>query len=149
MKSSVAIDNDVPAYGGKNGETIEEIRQNALANFGSQNRAVTTKDYQVRVLSMPPKFGAVAKSYATADGTLDNNSPASILASPNSLQEFTDLVMSFVNKPDNEEPDVASVKEDITKFLIGKTSNENEKNNPFAINLYLLAYDVNGIYRCK
>ena len=144
MKSSVAIDNDVPAYGGKNGETIEEIRQNALANFGSQNRAVTTKDYQVRVLSMPPKFGAVAKSYATADGTLDNNSPASILASPNSLQEFTDLVMSFVNKPDNEEPDVASVKEDITKFLIGKTSNENEKNNPFAINLYLLAYDVNG-----
>jgi hypothetical protein len=52
--------------------------------------------------------------------------------------------MSFVNKPDSEEPNEASVKSDITKFLVGKTSNENEKNNPFAINLYLLAYDING-----
>ena len=93
---------------------------------------------------MPSKFGGIAKAYATADGTLDNNSPASILASPNHLQEFTDLVMSFVNKPDKDEPNAASVKNDITKFLIGKTANENEKNNPFAINLYLLGYDVNG-----
>jgi hypothetical protein len=60
------------------------------------------------------------------------------------LQEFTDLVMSFVNNPDALEPSQAEVKEQITKFLVGKTSNENEKNNPFAINLYLLAYDVNG-----
>ena len=92
---------------------------------------------------MPPKFGAIAKVYAVADGTLDNNSPSSILASPNHLQEFTDLVMSFVNKPDAEEPSQAVIKEQITKFLVGKTSNENEKNNPFAINLYLLAYDIN------
>jgi translation elongation factor EF-1beta len=115
-----------------------------LANFGSQNRAVTAKDYQVRALSMPARFGGIAKAYATADGTLDNNSPSSILASPNTLQEFTDLVMSFVNKPDSEEPNTQSVKDEIQKFLIGKTSNENEKNNPFAINLYLLGYDNAG-----
>jgi len=144
MKNSIAVDNEIPAIGGKSGETINEIRQNALANFASQNRAVTSKDYQIRVLSLPSKFGSVAKAYAVADGTLDNNSPSSILASPNHLQEFTDLVMSFVNKPDSEEPNEASVKSDITKFLVGKTSNENEKNNPFAINLYLLAYDING-----
>ena len=143
-KNSVAIDNEVTAGGGRGGETVEEIRQNALANFGSQNRAVTAKDYQVRVLSMPAKFGAVAKAYAVADGTIDNNSPASILASPNNLQEFTDLVMNFVNMPDSEEPSEQSVKEDITKYLLGKTSNENEKNNPFAINLYLLGYDLFG-----
>jgi hypothetical protein len=144
IKSSLAVDNDVPAVGGRDGETLEEIRQNALATFGAQNRAVTAKDYQIRVLSMPSKYGGIAKAYATADGTLDNNSPASILASPNHLQEFTDLVMSFVNKPDKDEPNAAAVKNDITKFLIGKTANENEKNNPFAINLYLLGYDVNG-----
>jgi len=143
MKNSVAIDNEIPATGGKGPETIEEIKQNALANFGAQNRAVTAKDYQIRALTMPAKFGAIAKVYATADGKLDNNSPSSILASPNHLQEFTDLVMSFVNKPDSAEPSEAAVKEDITKFLIGKTSNENEKNNPFAINLYLLGYDSN------
>jgi hypothetical protein len=144
VKNSLAVDNEIPAVGGRGGETIEEIRQNALANFGSQNRAVTAKDYQVRALSMPARFGGIAKAYATADGTLDNNSPSSILASPNVLQEFTDLVMSFVNKPDSEEPNQQSVKQEIQKFLIGKTSNENEKNNPFAINLYLLGYDNNG-----
>jgi hypothetical protein len=142
--NSIAVDNEIPAVGGRGGETIEEIRQNALANFGSQNRAVTAKDYQVRVLSMPAKFGGIAKAYATADGTLDNNSPSSILSSPNALQEFTDLVMSFVNKPESEEPDANSVKDEIKNFLLGKTSNENEKNNPFAINLYLLGYDGNG-----
>lgn len=143
-KNSVAVDNEIGASGGRGGETLEEIRQNALANFGSQNRAVTAKDYQVRVLSMPTKFGAVAKSFAIADGKLDNNSPASILASPNALQEFTDLVMSFVNKPDGEEPTIRTVKEEIQQYLVGKTSNESEKNNPFAINLYLLGLDQNG-----
>ena len=140
-KNSIAVDNEVPATGGKGGDTIEEIRQNALANFGSQNRAVTAKDYEVRALSMPTKFGSIAKAYATADGTLDNNSPSSILSSPKALQEFTDLVMSFVEKPDNEEPDRRTIQQEIQKYLIGKTSNENEKNNPFAINLYLLGYD--------
>ena len=143
-KNSVAVDNEVPATGGKGGDTLEEIRENALANFGSQNRAVTAKDYQVRVLSMPTKYGSIAKAYATADGTLDNNSPSSILSSPKALQEFTDIVMGFVEKPDSEEPDRRSVQEELQKFLIGKTSNENEKNNPFAINLYLLGYDSNG-----
>jgi len=142
-KNSIAVDNEVPATGGKGGDTIEEIRQNALANFGSQNRAVTAKDYEVRALSMPTKYGSVAKAYATADGTLDNNSPSSILSSPKALQEFTDLVMSFVEKPDSEEPDRKSVQQEIQKYLTGKTSNDNEKNNPFAINLYLLGYDSN------
>src|SRR5210317_65901 len=142
-KNSIAVDNEVPATGGKGGDTIEEIRQNALANFGSQNRAVTAKDYEVRVLSMPTKFGSIAKAYATADGTLDNNSPSSILSSPKALQEFTDLVMSFVEKPDEEEPNRKSVQEEIKKYLLGKSSNDNEKNNPFAINLYLLGYDSN------
>ena len=110
-KNSVAVDNEVPATGGKGGDTIEEIRENALANFGSQNRAVTAKDYQVRVLSMPTKYGSIAKSYATADGTLDNNSPSSILSSPKALQEFTDIVMVFVEKPDREEPDRKAVRD--------------------------------------
>jgi hypothetical protein len=143
-KTSVAVDNEIPATGGRDGETIEEIRQNSLANFGAQNRAVTAKDYQVRVLSMPAKFGGIAKAYATADGVLDNNSPSAILSSPSALNEFTDLVMSFVEKPDSEEPDRRSIQTEIKDFLIGKTTNDNEKNNPFAINLYLLGYDSGG-----
>ena len=143
-KNSVAVDNEVPATGGKGGDTVDEIRENALANFGAQNRAVTAKDYQVRVLSMPAKFGSIAKAFATADGTLDNNSPSSILSSPKALNEFTDIVMGFVDKPDSEEPNRKSIQQELQAFLIGKTSNENEKNNPFAINLYLLGYNSDG-----
>jgi hypothetical protein len=143
-KNSLAVDNEVPAVGGRGAETLEEIRQNSLANFGAQNRAVTAKDYQVRVLSMPARYGGIAKAYASADGQLDNNSPASILASPNSLQQFTDLVMTFVEKADNEEPSSTQVKEEIKNFLVGKTDNANEINNPFAINLYLLGYNRDG-----
>jgi hypothetical protein len=144
LKNSVAVTNEIPASGGRGGETIEEIRQNALGNFGAQNRAVTAKDYQIRALSMPTKYGSVSKCYATADGKLDNNSPSSILASPKALQEFTDLVMGFVNTPDASEPTQDTVQTEIRDFLVGKTSNDNEKNNPFAINLYMLGLDGTG-----
>jgi hypothetical protein len=143
-QSSLAVDNEIPATGGRDAETLEEIRQNALGTFGSQNRAVTAKDYQIRVLAMPGKYGAVAKAYATSDGTLENNSPESILASPNTLDEFTNLVMDFINMPDNQEPNEETVQKRIKEFLTGKTSNRNELNNPFAINLYLLGYDANS-----
>ena len=90
---------------------------------------------------MPVKYGSISKAYATSDGSLDNNSPSSILASPKALNEFTDLVQSFVDKPDSEEPNREAIQEEIRQFLVGKTSNDNEKNNPFAVNLYLLGYD--------
>jgi len=145
IRNSVAVDNEVPAVGGRGGETIDEIRENALSNFSAQNRAVTAKDYQVRVLSMPARYGSITKAYATADGKLDNNSPSSILASPKHLQEFTDLVMSFVNSTSNgNKPSVSTIQTDLTNYFIGKTSNDKEKNNPFAINLYLLGYNNNG-----
>ena len=135
-KNSVAVDNEESATGGKGADTIEEIRENALANFGSQNRAVTRKDYQVRALSMPSKFGGIAKAYCASDGQLDNNSPASILEDPDSLEEFTNLALSF-----NEKSNELEVKEQLKKFLKNKTNSVNEKNNPFAINLYLLGYN--------
>jgi hypothetical protein len=136
-KSSIAVENEVTAVGGRGPETIDEIRENALANFSSQNRAVTRKDYQVRALSLPAKYGGVAKAYCAPDGELDNNSPASILANPNTLSEFTQLVQSMQGKTEME------IKDSVNKFLVGKKNNLNEKNNPFAINLYVLAYNSN------
>jgi hypothetical protein len=136
-KSSIAVENEVSAVGGRGPETVDEIRENALANFSSQNRAVTRKDYQVRALSLPAKYGGVAKAYCAPDGELDNNSPSSILSNPNSLSEFTQLVQSMQGKSETE------IKDSVNKFLIGKKNNLNEKNNPFAINLYVLAYNSN------
>lgn len=139
MKSSVAVENEVPATGGRGAETIEEIRENSLANFGSQNRAVTRKDYQVRSLSLPAKYGGIAKAYCAPDGELDNNSPASILANPDTLDEFSGLVNDLKNKNLTEQ----QIKDEVQKFLVGKKNNLQEKNNPFAINLYVLGYDSN------
>jgi hypothetical protein len=75
-KASVAAENLESAVGGRGAESIEEIRQNALAMFGSQNRAVTRQDYVVRALSMPERYGSVAKVYVSPDGEIDNNSPS-------------------------------------------------------------------------
>jgi hypothetical protein len=61
--SSLAVNNASAADGGGDGDTIEEIRQNASANFSTQLRNVTSDDYLVRVLSMPAKYGAIAKAY--------------------------------------------------------------------------------------
>ena len=137
-KSSIAVENEEPATGGRGSETIDEIRENSLANFGSQNRAVTRNDYQVRALSLPSKYGGIAKVYCVPDGELDNNSPSSILTDPNSLQQFTELVLSLKEKEGITEKEIQN---QVNTFLSGKQSDSKEKNNPFAINLYVLGYD--------
>lgn len=65
--STVVTNNPNPASGGGDGDTVEELRQNILAEFSSQLRAVTQEDYLARALSMPSKFGKVAKAYVTKD----------------------------------------------------------------------------------
>ena len=60
---SLAVSNPTAASGGGDGDTIEEIRQNSIVNFASQQRNVTQDDYLVRALSMPARFGNVAKAY--------------------------------------------------------------------------------------
>lgn len=65
------IDNEKPATGGKAGDTMDEIRQNALRSFAEQKRVVTLKDYSVRALSMPSKFGSISKVYATNEPLAD------------------------------------------------------------------------------
>ncbi len=61
--NTVASNNDKAASGGKDGDTLEEIRQNSISNYSSQLRNVTADDYLVRSLSMPSKYGIVAKAY--------------------------------------------------------------------------------------
>jgi len=66
-RTTLAVNNSIPAVGGGDGDTPEDIRLNTLAQFPSQMRAVTQQDYLGTVLGMPPKFGQVAKAYVTKD----------------------------------------------------------------------------------
>ena len=137
IKGTIAVENLEAAVGGRGAESIEEIRQNALAMFGSQNRAVTKQDYMVRALSMSERYGSVAKVYVSADGEIDNNSPASILASPNNIAEFVGIVEELQGKTKLE------IQTELVKYLTQKKTAIAEVNNPFAINMYVLGYDVN------
>ena len=76
-KNSIAINNPTPAAGGRSAESIVEVKNNALAGFQAQQRAVTKDDYITRVYALPPKFGNVAKAYVVQDSQLDSKSGAS------------------------------------------------------------------------
>tara|TARA_R110000851_G_scaffold32430_2_gene87145 strand:- start:2855 stop:4747 length:1893 start_codon:yes stop_codon:yes gene_type:complete len=84
IKSSVSSTNPQAAKGGGDGDTIEEIRMNTMASFSAQQRTVTKNDYIIRTLSMPPKFGRIAKCYITQDDQISplTSKPGSI---PNPL----------------------------------------------------------------
>jgi hypothetical protein len=69
--NSLAVNNPIAASGGGGGDTIEEIRQNSLSNFNTQQRNVTADDYLIRALSMPSKYGIVSKAFTTKASTKD------------------------------------------------------------------------------
>jgi hypothetical protein len=65
--NSIASSNPFPSSGGRNGDTTDEIRQNALYSYSTQLRAVTKEDYIVRALSMPANYGTVSKAYISQE----------------------------------------------------------------------------------
>jgi hypothetical protein len=70
VRNSLAFTNDRPAVGGGDGDTNEDIKLNAAAQFPTQLRTVTKDDYSIRALSLPPKYGVVSKVYITQDSIL-------------------------------------------------------------------------------
>lgn len=87
--ASLAATNNTPATGGSDGESVDEIRQNALASFASQNRAVTKEDYIIRAYSLPQKYGSITKAYITKDTQLTDESVY------NSERVSNDLALNF------------------------------------------------------
>ena len=76
--ASIRVNNPEAAVGGKNAESLREIKSNAAANFQTQNRAVTKNDYMVRSLSMPSRFGSIAKVYVVQDDYLNDVAELSV-----------------------------------------------------------------------
>ena len=135
--NSIACENEIPATGGRGAETITEIKENALAYFGAQNRAVTAEDYTVRALAMPAKFGSVAKAFVVQDSKLDQNSPSGLIAQPKKQQEFLDLAKSVQTLDDAQAIDT------LDAFVKANINKANDGSNPFSINIYTLGYNTN------
>jgi len=69
VKSSLKVNNPLPALGGRDELSIEELRNLIKYNFVSQNRCITLKDYYSRVRLMAGNFGS---PYRTAVAKNDN-----------------------------------------------------------------------------
>ena len=92
VKGSVAVNNSVPATGGKTSNNLESIRQDAIAAFAAQNRAITREDYIARCYAMPAKFGSVTKAYIIGDtqkDTADKEYPRDTISNPMALNLYT------------------------------------------------------------
>tara|TARA_R110000822_G_scaffold8950_5_gene35244 strand:- start:779 stop:2605 length:1827 start_codon:yes stop_codon:yes gene_type:complete len=84
-ESTLNFNNVQAATGGKDGDTIEEIRQNTLRSFSEQKRTVTLQDYTVRALSLDPKFGTIAKAFVTHDELSSTKSSTDSIIDSNPL----------------------------------------------------------------
>ena len=122
LKNSLRVNNEYPSTGGANGDTDEQIRQNAILNFSTQNRMVTQEDFLLRVYSLPPQFGNIAKAYVESNLTREVGYTG-LINGITTIDNNTSLNLSPLNPLDRR------------KFL--------ESNNPFTNNLYILGYDIN------
>ena len=83
--TGLTFNNPIAAAGGKDGDTVEELRQNSLRAFNEQGRAVTLQDYTVRALSLPSKYGSIGKVYITQDQLTNPNSTTDSIIDSNPL----------------------------------------------------------------
>jgi len=74
VSGSLAFSNAEAATGGGDGDTNEDIRRKSIAQYPTQLRTVTKDDYAIRSLSLPSKYGKVAKVYVTQDDIGRNKS---------------------------------------------------------------------------
>ena len=107
--NSFAVNNPKAATGGQDGDTLEEIRQNASSNFASQLRNVTQDDYLVRALSMPAKYGVVSKAFI--EPTKEQN------VSQGELPSTLDLYILSSNNQNQLVTGSAALKQNLSTYL--------------------------------
>ena len=122
IKNSLRVNNLEAATGGDDAESDEEIRQNAMLNFSTQNRMVTEDDFLLRVYALPAQLGNIAKAFVQSNLTRE--------------VQYNGLITGVVNTENNSTVDLTPLNPlDRRKFL--------QSNSPFTNNLYLLGYDAN------
>lgn len=92
--TSFSVTNLTPAVAGKDAPSTSEVKYLMKYNTSSQNRAVTVKDYKVKLSQMPPKYGAPFRSSViesnnkiemsflglNGDGKLDSTLPETLVS---------------------------------------------------------------------
>jgi len=113
--NSVATNNPNPSSGGRGGDEIEEIRNNALYAHSSQLRAVTKNDYIVRSLSLPSDYGSIAKVYVTQNLSVSDQATTAPTITSNPLS--LDLYVLAYNADKNLIQASTTLKENLAIYL--------------------------------
>ena len=103
VQRSLKTTNPIPAIGGNDGLSVEQIRQLIKYNFSSQSRDVVLSDYLLQVYKMPGKFGSPFRANAYKENNkivisiLDIGSDGKLSNSSNSLlkQNITEYLSQF------------------------------------------------------
>ena len=114
IKTTIAVNNAIPAAGAKTADTLQDIKNNALANFATQNRLVTREDYIIRSYSMPAKYGSVAKAYIVPDDQISQQGyQDTVVANPLAMNMY---VLGF-NDLKQLTPLNQAIKENLKTYL--------------------------------
>ena len=113
--NSLVSTNPNPSSGGRNGDEIEEIRNNALYAHSSQLRAVTKNDYIVRALSLPSDYGSIAKVYVAQD--LATNDQSTVASTPNNSSLALDMYILAYDTNKNLTSASTTLKQNLATYL--------------------------------
>jgi len=114
VRNSLAFTNTKPALGGGDGDTNEDIRRKAIAQYPTQLRTVTKDDYAIRALSLPSKYGILSKVYVTQDNSISPN-----VSTPESSYDTNALSLYVLSRNSNNNLTIAdpALKNNLTTYL--------------------------------
>lgn len=139
IQDSLVVNNPEAAWGGMNKMPIDVIREEAMANFAAQNRAVTREDYIMRSYAMPSKYGAIAKAYVEQDTQASRWNVQDRIPNQNSLNLY---VLTY-NSDKQFEYANSAIKENLRQYMrqYRILTDSIQIKNPFIINIGV-NYDV-------
>lgn len=85
VRSSVTVNNPTAATGAVGKKPVTELREDIKSSLSAQKRVVTKSDYILRSLSMPERFGSIAKVFMGGDTQLNDGE---IVANPLALNLY-------------------------------------------------------------
>jgi len=150
VKRSLSVTNPIPAIGGNDGLSVDQIRQLVKYNFAAQDRGVNLNDYLLEVYKMPGKFGSPfrIKPYKEnnkvvisvlnigSDGKLSNTSNSLLKENMTEYLSRSRMINDYIEVKDGK---IYNISLDIDIYV--DDSNDNEIANN-VINLVKEYFDI-------
>lgn len=152
VRRSLKATNPIPAIGGNDGLSVEQIRNLIKYNFSSQHRDVTLTDYLLQVYKMPGKYGSPFRANAYklnnkviipilgigADGKLSNTSNSLLKANIAEYLSQYRMINDYIEVKDGK---IFNLAFDIDVYV------ENISDNAIANNIITIVrnfFDINN-----